>query len=140
MSRPEWYMATIHRLQQYPTDKKRLEILQARLDSLMPSGTANYSLAPAYSGPGDQTGNAASKRMDIQTEISEIKLRVEEINIVLNSFNFEGKSLIELRFFERYNTDYGVAYKLHMARRTYFRYKDRLIEDVAKMLGYLPND
>lgn len=134
--RPDWYMRTIRRFYQYPLDKRRLEVLEARLDATMPSATAQYSLAPAYTGPGDQTGNIASNRLEISQEMRELKLRVKEIEIVLSSFNFEGKKLIELRYFQGQNTDFYVYHEMHMPQATYFRYRDSLIHNSAIILGY----
>lgn len=134
--RPDWYLKTIRRFYQYPLDKRRLEVLQARLEAALPSATAQYSLAPAYTGPGDQTGNIASNRLEIEKEMKELMLRVKEIEIVLSSFNFEGKKLIEMRYFQGQNTDFYVYTEMHMAQATYFRFRDSLIHNSAVILGY----
>lgn len=136
MKRPDWYMKTIRRLYQYPLDKKRLEILQARMDSLLPNSTAKYSLAPAYTGPGDQTGTIGSARGEASREISEVNLRVKEIEIALGSFGFESRRLIEMRYFEGGNTDFLVYHEMHMAQATYYRLRDRIIQNIATILGF----
>lgn len=136
MPRPDWYVRTIRRLYQYPLDRKRLEVLQARMDSLFPAGTANYSQAPVYTGPGDQTGNLGSKRADVDNEMRELKLRVKEMEIVLGSFNFESRKLIELRYFEGGKADFIVYNEMHMAQATYYRLRDRLIQNIAVILGF----
>lgn len=134
--RPEWYLKTIKRLYQYPLDKKRIQLLQSKLESLFPSATANYSLAPAFSGPGDQTGKMATARAEVEREIKELKERIKEIDISLSTFKFESRKIIELRYFENGNTDQWVYFEMHLSQKSYYRRKDRAIKDIAIVLGY----
>lgn len=136
MKRPQWYKSTIKRLYQYPLDKKRLGLLQAKLESMHPATTANYSLAPAFSGPSDQTGKIASARAEMEREIKGIRERIREIDFALSAFSFENRQIIELRYFKNGNNDPLVYMVMHLPERTYYRRKDRAIKDIATVLGY----
>lgn len=133
--RPDWYIKTIRRLYQYPLDKKRLVILQMRIDSLFPKETATYSLAPAFSGPSDQTGKIATARAEVNMEAGELNLRIKEVEVAIESLNYESRRLIEMRYFESGNTDFWVYHEMHMSQATYYRLRNRLIKSIAMILG-----
>ncbi|MHB8065881.1 MAG: hypothetical protein ACYDG2_25245 [Ruminiclostridium sp.] len=138
--RPAWYYETVKRLYQYPLDKKRLAVLNARLETEMPSATAQYSLAPAYTGPGDQTGNIVSKRWETSEEINELRIKIREIEIASNGFGVDEKRIIDLRYFQRHNKDWWVARQVDIPLRTYYRIRDELVAEIAVSLGIIKRD
>lgn len=133
--KPEWYMQTIRRLNQYPEDKKRLCILKAQLERELPKLTASYSLTPGGDKISDQTGGIAAQRWETSQEMKECTLRIEEIDIILAGFEEDEKKLIELRYFSKRNYDWWVAEQLNLSLRTYYRVRDELVAEAAALLG-----
>ncbi|WP_242832411.1 hypothetical protein [Desulfosporosinus orientis] len=138
--KPEWYMQTIRRLNQYPEDKKRLCILTAQLEREQPKLTAGYSLTPGGDKISDQTGGIAAKRWETSQEIKECTLRIEEIDIILAGFEEDEKKLIELRYFSKHNYDWWVAEQVNLSLRTYYRVRDELVAEAAVLLGLYRRD
>jgi hypothetical protein len=140
--RPEWYKKTVRRFHSYREDKIYLDILVARYEAQFPSNTAQISLSPGRSigTTGDQTGSNAAKRIQIENEIVELRLKIKEFEIVFNTFGKEQQKLIKLRYFERYKKDKDLYYELHMPKSTYRRVRDLIIFDTAIMFGFCTRD
>lgn len=140
--RPEWYKKTIRRFHSYREDKIYLDILVARYEAQFPSNTTQISLSPGRSigSTGDQTGSNASKRIQLEREIVELRLKLKEFEIIFNSFGKEQQKLIGLRYFERYKKDKDLYYELHMPKSTYRRVRDMIILDAAVAFGFCARD
>lgn len=140
--RPEWYEKTVRRFHSYREDKIYLDILVARYETQFPSNTAQISLSPGRSIgiTGDQTGSNASKRIQIEREIVEQRLKLKEFEIIFNSFGKEQQKLIRLRYLERYKKDKDLYFELHMPKSTYRRIRDMIVFDSAVAFGFCSRD
>lgn len=140
--KPMWYQRTVRRLTSYSQDKLRLEILNAQLETEFPSNTARMSLSSgrSFGYVSDQTGEYGSKRLELESEISELRLKVHDVDIFLNSLGSMERELINLKYFQRSNKDFWIAGEIMVAVRTYYRMKDELITMAAQMFGYLKGE
>lgn len=140
--RPEWYKNTVRRFHSYREDQIRMDILVARYEAQFPSNTTKLSLSPGRSigSTGDQTGSNAAKRIQIQNEIVELRLKIKEFEIVFATFGKEQQKLIRLRYFERYKKDKDLYFELHMPKSTYRRARDMIVLDAAVAFGFCTRD
>lgn len=140
--KPLWYQQTIRRFTTYTQDKLRLQILMEQLEYEFPSNTAQISLSPGRSigKTGDQTGRYVDKRLELETEIRELSLKIREVDMILGSLGKTERKLMELKYMQRFNKDFWIAGEIGMAVRSYYRLKDELIVLAAQMFGYVKRE
>ncbi|WP_088227802.1 hypothetical protein [Desulfosporosinus sp. FKB] len=140
--KPLWYRQTIRRFMTYTQDKLRLQILIAQLETEFPSNTAQLSLSPGRSigSISDKTGGYAESRLEMEIEIRDLRLKIREVDMILNSLGSTEKKLIELKYMQRFNKDFWVAGEIGMAVRSYYRLKDELIVLAAQLFGYVKRE
>lgn len=140
--KPMWYQGTVRRFTTYTQDKLRLQILMAKLETELPCNTAQISLSPGRSigSTSDQTGRWGDKRLEIETEIRDLRLKIQEVDMILNSLGSTERELIELKYLQRFNKDLWIAGEIRVALRSYYRMKDELIVMAAQMFGYVKRD
>ena len=85
--KPMWYQRTVRRFTAYTQDKLRLQILIAQLETEFPSNTAQISLSPGRSigSTSDQTGGCGDRRLELELEIRDLRLKIREVDMILNS-------------------------------------------------------
>lgn len=137
MKRPDWYLSTVRRLYQYPLDKKRLELLQVKLETTQPTTTASYNLAPGSSGISDQTGKIGTNRAEVGEEIKELKKEVHQVDQALSVLDYESRRLIEMRYFSGETTDAIVYRSMHMSDKPYYAMRDKIVSKLAYVMHYL---
>ncbi|EHQ88437.1 hypothetical protein [Desulfosporosinus youngiae] len=140
--KPLWYRQTIRRFTTYTQDKLRLQILIEQLEHEFPSNTAQISLSPGRSigMTGDQTGSYANRRVELETEIRELRHKIHEVDMILGSLGKTERALIDLKYMQRFNKDFWIAGEIGMAVRSYYRLKDELIILAAQMFGYVKRE
>lgn len=85
----------------------------------------------------DPTHNEAAKIIANENRIKRYKDVVMCIEDVMENMSDEVRKIIEMRYFSDYYTDYGVMKELHIAKRTYYRYRGRAISRFALRLRLL---
>ncbi|WP_407306441.1 hypothetical protein [Desulfosporosinus sp. SB140] len=97
--KPLWYRQTIRRFTTYTQDKHRLQILIAKLETEFPSNTAQISLSPGRSigSISDQTGRYVDRRLEMEIEIRDLRLKIREVDMIHNSLGSTERKLIELK-------------------------------------------
>ena len=140
--KPMWYQRTVRRFTTYTQDKLRLQILIAQLETEFPSNTAQISLSPGRSigSTSDQTGGCGDKRLDLEIEVGDLRLKICQVDMILNSLGSTERELIELKYLQRFNKDLWIAGEIRMAVRSYYRLKDELIVMAAQMFGYVKRE
>jgi len=140
--KPMWYQRTVRRFTAYTQDKLRLQILIAQLETEFPSNTAQISLSPGRSvgSTSDQTGGCGGKRLELEIEIRDLRLRIRQVDMILNSLGSTEREVIELKYLQRFNKDFWIAGEIKMAVRSYYRMKDELIVMAAQMFGYVKRE
>ena len=140
--KPMWYQRTVHRFTTYTQDKLRLQILIEQLETKFPSNTAQISLSPGRSigSTSDQTGGCGDKRLELEVEIRDLRLKIREVDIILNSLGSTERDLIELKYLQRFNKDIWISGEIRMAVRSYYRLKNELIVMAAQMFGYVKRE
>ena len=140
--KPMWYQRTVRRFTIYMQDKLRLQILMAQLETEFPSNTAQLSLSPGRSigSTSDQTGGCGDKRLELELEIRDLRLKIREVDMILKSLGPTERELIDLKYLQRFNKDLWIAGEIRMAVRSYYRLKDELIVMAAQMFGYVKRE
>ncbi|MDQ7096930.1 hypothetical protein REC12_25370 [Desulfosporosinus sp. PR] len=136
--KPIWYQRTVRRFTTYTQDKLRLQILRAQLETEFPGNTSHISLSPGHAigMVRDQTGEYGSKRSELEAEINDLKFKIQEVDIILNSLGSTERNLIELKYFQRFHKDFWIAGEIGIAVRSYYRLKEEIISMAAQMFGY----
>lgn len=89
---------------------------------------------------GNSTSNPTeSKAMRLMSSraILCVEKRLEAIKKVLDRYedNEAMKKLIELRYFKREHTPFGIMKVLHISQKTFYRWRRELLEEIASELG-----
>mgnify|MGYP001624960866 CR=1 FL=1 len=69
-------------------------------------------------------------------KLQRLEKTIESIEVVYESLDDEKKKFWHMCFWQRRYTVDGLSYKFHISRATAFRWKNKMIIDVAKELGY----
>lgn len=137
--KPDWYLKTVRRFSSYNQDLVRLENLEEEYKVLFPSQTSVITAVPGCpSGfTGDQTGSLVGVRCEMERNISLLHIRIKQVERVLEAICKMGRGLIRLKYIEGYMKDWEICGQLNMSERSYYRFKDKLVIEAAKMFGYL---
>ena len=89
---------------------------------------------------GSQTSNPTeSKALRLMTSraVLCVEKRLNAISKVLDRYkdNQPMTKLIELKYFQRTHTAYGIMGELHISSKTYYRWRRELLEDIAFEMG-----
>lgn len=117
----------------YEETKKELEQLK---DEIIQSST--YQEVAVQTGTtGDTTASKALKLVS-SSVIMEMERRINVIEKVLDMFKDSPLKLelIKLKYFERRYTDIGIAQKLNISEKTFYRWKKEIIQFISMYLGY----
>ena len=130
------------RLSNYQYLTNRAKVLRLEIEFAGPKTTAAYSLAPAYSGPGDSVGQLAEQMVDKETELRQAEQEIRLIDTVVGLLDERDRMIIDLKYLQG-NKDAYVILQLRKkyggvrSRDTYYRWKDDAVAELAKMLGKL---
>ncbi|MGC7872596.1 hypothetical protein ACPUYX_13835 [Desulfosporosinus sp. SYSU MS00001] len=140
--KPLWYRQTIRRFMTYTQDKLRLQILIVQLEIEFPSNTAQLSLSPGRSigSTSNQTGGYAERRLELEIEIRDLRLKIREVDMIIDSLGSTERKLIVLKYMQRFNKDFWIAGEIGISLRSYYRLKDELIVVAAQLFGYVKRE
>lgn len=143
-SKPTWYVQCIKRLSRYQENQNRANILRKEIEFGGPKTTAAYSLAPAYTGPGDSVGNLAGSIGDMRQELLGLEKENALIDYAVSLLSQEKQLIISLKYLQE-NKDLYVQRILRKEHRiksrdTYYRWKDEAVGELAKMLGEMKGE
>lgn len=114
----------------YPWRQQYIERLRADIISATPDRSVGS----------DTLGNATlSKTMQLLTSrhLQRVVENYEAIVRVYARLDGLKKRLVEMRYWQREYTDYGIYQKLHVSRRTYFRWREEILREMATEMGLL---
>lgn len=137
--KPPWYISIVKRLSNYQHLVSRAKILRLEIEFAGPKTTAAYSLAPAYSGPGDSVGQLAERMVDKETELRQAEQEIRLIDTAIEGLSEEKRLIVRLRYLEGNKDSYTmlILKKEHNVRgsQKYYSLKDKAVEELAKVLG-----
>lgn len=94
---------------------------------------------PAVAGSENTGDPTLSKTVRLLTSKRLIRLteNYEAITRVYEGLDSSKKRLVEMRYWQREYTDYGIYQRLHISRRTYYRWREQILWAIAVELGLL---
>lgn len=118
----------------YPWRKQDIERLRADIMGESPARTER--MAVGSENIGDPT---LSKTVRLLTSKRLIRMteNYEAITRVYERLDKDKKRLVEMRYWQREYTDYGIYQRLHISRRTYYRWREQILWAIAVELGLL---
>ncbi len=118
----------------YPWRKQDIERLRADIMGESPERTER--MAVGSENIGDPT---LSKTVRLLTSRRLIRMteNYEAITRVYERLDKDKKRLVEMRYWQREYTDYGIYQRLHISRRTYYRWREQILWAIAVELGLL---
>ena len=86
--------------------------------------------------PGDPTGAAASRELDIKAKIVSLEAKIQKIENALEALKEDERKLIDLRYLspQRHSSDY-VRDMLNMSQTTYYMFREDVLTAIAEMMG-----
>jgi hypothetical protein len=142
---PQWYYATVHRLNAYVTHKRRIAVLNEQIEAQGPKLTPVYTSQPRGSGTSDPTGNQGDRLLKLKAELQEREQAIRIIDLAVSMLSAPKKLIIEVRYLTDEGTDKAARLTLRahgkrnkwrtMHNVTYQKLRDEAIKEIAEMLG-----
>lgn len=122
-------------LGKYAKWRGRLDVIDAELAKLKPSLTPTYSdIPPSITNKtSDNTGDMATRRVDLENERECIKDKIYKLEVALGALTDEQRNLFELRYRRGLAVD-DVKDSLKVGRNRYYQVRDSLVETVHKII------
>lgn len=120
-------------LENYHENCKDLKNLQDEINEGSPSPADGMPHGTTTSNP---TESKVIRLMTSKTIIC-LDRRLRAVAKVLDKYQGDQNmvKLINMRYFKRTHTPFGVMGELHIGQKTYYRWRRRLLEDLASELG-----
>jgi len=115
----------------YPWRKQEIERLRNDILNATPERAAARS---------EEVGNPTllrAMRLLTSKRLERLTNNFEAITKVHQSLDDLRKRLIEMKYWQREYTDYGIYQRLHVSRRTYFYWRDQILRAIAAEMGLL---
>jgi len=115
----------------YPWIEKEIEVLRSEILDSSPERAE----VPSKS-LGDPTFSKTVKLLSSK-RLKKLTENYEAITRVLNVLPPEQLEFVRLKYWQREYTDYGIWQRLHISRRTYYRWREQILWAIAVELGLL---
>jgi len=116
----------------YYETKKELEQLEEEILEGSP-----FQEVAVQCGNGDSTASKAIRLLSSR-ELLEIRRRINAIEkaiVILQEDNTKLR-LLKMKYFERKYTDIGIMNELHISNRTFYRWRNEVIQLIGSYLGW----
>ena len=123
------YRYVENELYNYPYTLEAIEELREDIIS----GVSGEKLA-VQAGLSNPTA-AKATRLTIDARLMHLERVRRSIEKVYNALPPEKKKVVELKYWDRRLSDYGIYQSIPIARRTYFRWRNEIITAIATDLG-----
>lgn len=122
-----------HELRHYHETKRELEQLR---DSILNETGGGDISGIRGSGTGDPTAKKAMRLMT-NARLKRLEETVTAIDNVVESLDGDKYRLVELNYWEkpRTLTDMGMAQRLNVGQRTFYRWRDGIVHAIAMEMG-----
>ena len=117
-------------LYSYPRWRAEVVFAEEEYASLFPVLTVNYDFPESQRENGDQTFSAVARRMGAA---SEIKKKVEMVNIFLSSLDYEGRKFVGLKYFEKKSRE-KVMKELYISDGQYKIRRRMILDSLVSLL------
>lgn len=115
----------------YPWMKAEIEALRADIIEATPE----RSVAVGQN-LGDPT-LAKTIRLITSKRLKRLTESYEAITRVLSTLSPEQKKFVEMKYWRREYTDYGIWQRLHISRRTFYNWREKILRAIAEEMGLL---
>lgn len=115
----------------YPWMQKEIELLRADIIEATPERAAAVRQSQ-----GDPT-LAKTIRLLTSKRLKRLTESYEAITRVLASLSPEQQKLVEMKYFKREYTDCGIWQRLHISRRTFYNWREKILRAIAEEMGLL---
>lgn len=127
----EWYIQTTNELLMYNKNKRRIEILEDKMEQI--PGPLN-KLVASY-GESVDTRQGLTDAEEI--ELYDLRARVRNVEIALKALTEKEIALVRLRFFEKHQDIIIYQMDMPMAAATYYKHLNEAVKTIAEILGLL---
>ena len=113
-----------------------LKEIELRREEIMEGSPGPPDGMPRGNSTSNPTESKAMRLMSSRSILC-VEKRLEAIKKVLDRYedNESMKRLIELRYFKREHTPFGIMKVLHISQKTFYRWRRELLEEIASELG-----
>jgi len=120
-------------LRHYRENRKEIEAMREDIVEGSPGGLDGQPRGPGISNPTERNAT----RLLTNRRLGKLEETVNAIEIVVEELDEDRRKLIEYTYFKRPRTltDAGVACRLNVSIRTFYRWRDLIIHRIAHELG-----
>lgn len=113
-----------------------LKEIQLRREEIIEGSPGPPDGMPRGNATSNPTESKAMRLMSSRAILC-VEKRLEAIKKVLDRYedNEAMKKLIDLRYFKRSHTPFGVMGELHISQKTFYRWRRELLQEIASELG-----
>lgn len=115
----------------YPWRKQEIERLRNDILAATPERAAARS---------EEVGNPTllrAMRLLTSKRLERLTSNFEAITRVYESLDDVKQRLVDMRYWQREYTDYGIQQRLHISRSTYFQWRNKVLRAIATEMGLL---
>lgn len=126
-----------HKLFNYPTNKQLLAEYEDMREDII-SGTKHKEKGmPQNQGVGKPVESTVAQLLMLEERVKGEAFWVRAIEDTLDSLEEEDKKLVQLKYFDGYLTNVGVAMRLGLDERDFYRRRERIVFRFAKRFGII---
>ncbi len=128
----EEYSFVERKLKDYRTSKQLIEEYERQREEILHSTHRKEAGIPEGEGIGMPTENKAIQMLQLEQKAAMERFWVRAIDDTMMILSPEDKRLVELRYFDGYLTNAGVARELSISSREYYRRRRKIMYSFAK--------
>jgi RinA family phage transcriptional activator len=116
----------------YPWMEQEIKQLRADIVEAGPDPTA-----VPLDNRSSNTTESKAMRLITSVRLKKLSDSYEAISGVLANLDQPHHRLVELKYWDRQYSDYGIAHQLHVSVRTFYNWKDAILREVAARMGIM---
>lgn len=126
-----------YKLYHYRENKATINALRDMKEDIIQKGRQWINEPITTSGKSNMVENIAVKLLLLEEKAEREKFWIDAIEDVLSILSDQDKRLIELKYFDAYLTNAGVARELNISERTFYERREEIIRRFAIRFGLL---
>jgi RinA family phage transcriptional activator len=126
-----------HKLYNYPTNKQIVEDYERERENIILATPHREKAMPANLGVGKPIETAIILLGRLEQKVVTETFWIRAIEDVMSRLSDEDKQLVELKYFDAYLTNAGVARKLHISERDFYNRRSKLVHMFAKRFAII---